>query len=42
LGVASLWDDLNVRGVFLHGVADAVNAIGVLLAAMAVYTIFQK
>jgi cobalt-zinc-cadmium efflux system protein len=30
-------DDLNVRGVFLHGVADAVNAIGVVLAAMAVY-----
>lgn len=30
-------DDLNLRGVFLHVVADAASSIGVILAALAVY-----
>jgi cobalt-zinc-cadmium efflux system protein len=29
--------DLNLRGVFLHGVADAASSIGVMVAALAVY-----
>ncbi|BAU15943.1 cation-efflux system membrane protein (plasmid) [Leptolyngbya sp. NIES-3755] len=29
--------DLNLRGVFLHGVADAASSIGIMLAALAVY-----
>jgi cobalt-zinc-cadmium efflux system protein len=29
--------DLNVRGVLLHGVADAASAISLVLAALAVY-----
>lgn len=29
--------DLNLRGVFLHGVADAASSIGVMIAALAVY-----
>ncbi|MDY6783365.1 MAG: cation transporter [Cyanobacteriota bacterium] len=28
---------LNVRGVFLHALADAVSSIGLLLAALAVF-----
>lgn len=30
-------DDLNLRGAFLHVVADAVSSVGVILAALAVY-----
>ena len=30
-------NDLNVRGVLLHGVADAASSGGVILAACAVY-----
>ncbi len=29
--------DLNVRGVFLHGVADTASSFGVMLSAVAVY-----
>ncbi|MHC5762829.1 cation transporter [Nostoc sp.] len=29
--------DLNLRGVFLHGIADAGSSIGVILAAGCVY-----
>lgn len=29
--------NLNLQGVFLHGVADAVSSIGLILAALAVY-----
>lgn len=29
--------DLNLRGVFLHGVADAASSIGIMVAALAVY-----
>ena len=29
--------DLNLRGVFLHGAADAASSIGVMVAALAVY-----
>lgn len=29
--------DLNVRGVFLHGVADAASSVGLILAAVAVH-----
>lgn len=29
--------DLNVRGIFLHGVADTASSIGVLLSAIAIY-----
>lgn len=29
--------NLNLRGVFLHGVADALSSIGLVLAAVAVY-----
>lgn len=29
--------DLNIRGVFLHGVADAASSIALLVAAVAVY-----
>lgn len=29
--------DLNVRGVLLHGVADAASSISVVLGALAVY-----
>lgn len=29
--------NLNLRGVFLHGVADAASSIGLILAAVAVY-----
>ncbi|HEY9711006.1 MAG TPA: cation diffusion facilitator family transporter [Oculatellaceae cyanobacterium] len=30
-------DDLNLRGAFLHVVADAASSVGVILAALAVY-----
>jgi cobalt-zinc-cadmium efflux system protein len=30
-------DDLNLRGAFLHVVADAISSVGVILAALAVY-----
>ena len=30
-------DDLNVRGVFLHAVADTVSFLGVIFAALAIY-----
>lgn len=30
--------DLNVRGVFLHGMADAASSISLLIAAVAVYS----
>lgn len=30
-------DNLNVRGVFLHGMADAAISVSVMLAALAVY-----
>lgn len=30
-------DDLNLRGAFLHVVADAISSVGVILAACAVY-----
>jgi cobalt-zinc-cadmium efflux system protein len=30
-------NDLNLRGAFLHVVADAVSSVGVILAALAVY-----
>ncbi len=30
-------DDLNLRGAFLHVVADAVSSVGVIIAALAVY-----
>lgn len=29
--------DLNLRGVFLHGIADAASSIGLILAALAIY-----
>jgi cobalt-zinc-cadmium efflux system protein len=29
--------DLNLRGVFLHGIADAASSVGVMIAALAVY-----
>lgn len=29
--------DLNVQGVFLHGVADAVSSLGVMLSTFAIY-----
>ncbi|MBW4623837.1 MAG: cation transporter [Cyanosarcina radialis HA8281-LM2] len=29
--------NLNLHGVFLHGVADAASSIGMILAALAVY-----
>lgn len=32
-------DDLNVRGAFLHMVADAFSSVGVILAALAVWTL---
>lgn len=31
------YHDLNVRGIILHGVADATSSISVVLAAIAVY-----
>jgi cobalt-zinc-cadmium efflux system protein len=31
------YDDLNLRGAFLHVVADAASSVGVILAALAVY-----
>ena len=30
-------DDLNLRGAFLHVVADAISSVGVILAAIAIY-----
>jgi cobalt-zinc-cadmium efflux system protein len=30
-------DDLNLRGAFLHVVADVISSVGVILAALAVY-----
>jgi cobalt-zinc-cadmium efflux system protein len=32
-------DDLNLRGAFLHMVADAMSSVGVILAAIAVWTL---
>jgi len=32
-------DDLNLRGAFLHVVADAASSVGVILAALAVYAL---
>jgi cobalt-zinc-cadmium efflux system protein len=29
--------DLNVRGVFLHGIADAASSFGVMLSALTIY-----
>ncbi|OWY67756.1 cation transporter [cyanobacterium TDX16] len=29
--------DLNVRGVFLHGIADAASSLGVMLSTLAIY-----
>lgn len=29
--------DLNLRGVFLHGIADAASSLGVMLSALVVY-----
>lgn len=29
--------DLNLRGAFLHVVADAVSSVGVMLTALAIY-----
>ncbi len=31
-------DDLNLKGAFLHIIADALSSVGVLLAALAVWT----
>ncbi|WP_146136566.1 cation diffusion facilitator family transporter [Aphanothece hegewaldii] len=30
-------DDLNLKGIFLHGMADVLSAISVMLSALAVY-----
>ncbi|MBR8836998.1 MAG: cation transporter [Stigonema ocellatum SAG 48.90 = DSM 106950] len=30
-------DDINLRGAFLHMVADAISSVGVIIAALAVY-----
>jgi cobalt-zinc-cadmium efflux system protein len=30
-------DDLNVKGVLLHAIADAASALGILIAALAIY-----